>query len=152
MHNVNTLPSERFAIAGVIDPDAYAAGTYVTAYVPVSKFRRLCAIIAVGDFVSTGVLSAKLRRAEDAAGTNAEDITGATITNLTEAGTDSNKQVILNYDTAGEKGNAKDFIGLSVTLTTAGADMGALLLGFDPFFAPASDHDLSSVDEIVSKP
>lgn len=148
----NSLPSERCAIVGVIDPDAYTNAAYTTACVPVSKFRRLQAIIMAGTLGSSATIDAKLFRAEDASGTNPTDITGASITQLTQAGTDSDKQAIINYDTQGEEGNAKKFIGLSVTVGVAASDMGALLLGFDPFQAPASSDDLASVDEIVSKP
>lgn len=148
----NSLPSERVAVVGVIDPDAYGTGTVLSAFAPVAKFRRLQAIIMAGTLATNAVLSAKLQRADDASGTNPEDITGAAITNLTEAGTDSDKQAIINYDTQGEEGNAKKFIGISMTLTTAGGDAGALLLGFDPMDQPASDADLASVDSITSKP
>jgi hypothetical protein len=150
MSRVNRLPSEECAIVGVIDPDAYAANTYTTAFVEVSKFRRFQAIIMAGDLGSSATLDAKLQRASDASGTSAEDITGTSITQLTQAGTDSNKQVIINYDTQNEVGNAKRFIGLSITVGTATSDAGALLLGFDPFFSPASDSDAASVDEIKS--
>lgn len=150
MSRVNRLPTEECAVVGVIDPDAYAAAAYVTAFVEVSKFRRFMAVICAGDLGASATIDAKLRRATDAAGTSAEDITGAAITQLTQAGSDSNKQAIINYETQEEEGNAKRFIGLSVTVGTATSDMGALLLGFDPFFAPASDADASSVDEIVS--
>lgn len=148
----NSLPSERGAIVGVIDPDAYTNAAYLTQFVPVSKFRRLMAVIMVGTLGSSATVDAKLQRATDASGTSAEDITGTNITQLTQAGTDSDKQVIINYDTAGEEGNAKTYIGLSVTIGVAASDMGALLLGFDPMQAPASDNDLASVDQILSKP
>lgn len=148
----NSLPSERCAIVGVIDPDAYTNAAYQTAFAPVSKFRRFQAIIMAGTLGSSATIDAKLQRATDASGTSAEDITGASITQLTQAGTDSDKQSIINYDTAGEEGNAKNFIGLVVTVGVAASDMGALLLGFDPMQGPASDNDLTSVDQIVSKP
>lgn len=150
MLDMNTLPSERAAIVGIIDPDAYTATTYDTAWVQGGKFRRLMAIIMAGDLGSSATIDAKLRRASDSSGTGAEDITGASITQLTQAGTDDNKQAIINYDMQHEEGNAKEFISLRVTVGTATSDMGALLLGFDPFEAPASDDDLSSVDEIVT--
>lgn len=150
--NVNSLPSERCAVVGVIDPDAYNANSYQTAFAPVSKFRRFQAIVMVGDMQGSSTVAAKLQRATDASGTSAEDITGAAITTLTQAGSDDNKQAIINYDTQGEDGDAKNFIGLVVTVAAAASDMGAVLLGFDPMEAPASDNDLSSVDEIVSKP
>lgn len=146
----NSVPTERAALVGIIDADAYGAGTYTTTFVKAGLYRRLMAVIAPGDFVSTGVLNAKLRRATDSSGTSAEDITGAAITQMTEAGGKSNKQAIINYDLQNEAGNAKNYIGLSVTLTTAGADLTALLLGFDPLNKPASDNDLASVDEIVT--
>lgn len=149
---MNTLPSERCAIVGSIDPDAYSATTYDTAFVDASKFRRLMAIVMVGTMQGSSTVNAKLMRATDASGTSAEDITGAAITALTQAGSDGDKQAIINYDTQGEEGNAKRFIGLRVTVAAADSDMSALLLGFDPFSAPASDHDETSVDEIVSKP
>ena len=153
MSFVNSLPSDRAAIVGVIDPDAYTATTYATVAAPVSKFRRLQAIVFVGDLGSSATIDAKLQRCTDAAGSGPEDITGAAITQLTQAGTDSNKQAILNYDTQGEEGNQTNrFIRLLVTVGTATSDMGAVLLGFDAFNGPASDDDLSSVDEIVSKP
>lgn len=150
MSRVNRLPTEECAVVGVIDPDAYAANTYLTAFVEVSKFRRFMAVIMAGDLGSSATLDAKLQRATDAAGSGAEDISGAAITQLTQAGSDSNKQAIINYETQQEEGNAKRFIGLSVTVGTATSDVGALLFGFDPFFAPASDADAASVDEIVS--
>lgn len=147
---MNKLPTERVALVGVIDADAYAASTYTTTAVDCSKFRRLAALIAVGDFVSTGVLSAKLQKCTDASGTSAEDITNAAITNLTQAGSDDNKQAWINFDCQGLEGSEKRFVRLSVTLTTAGADMAAFLFGFDAFTNPASDNDASTVDEIVS--
>lgn len=148
--NVNSTPSERAAIVGVIDPDAYAANTYLSAFAPVSKFRRFQAVIFAGTLGASATLNAKLQRASDAAGTGAEDISGAAITELTQAGTDSDKQAVINYDTQHEEGNAKTFIGISLTVGVATSDAGAVLLGFDAFNNPASDADLASVDEIVN--
>jgi len=36
-----------------------------------------------------------------------------------------------------------------LTVATATSDVGAVILGLDPRYAPASDFDLASVDEIV---
>lgn len=146
----NSLPTERVALVGVIDPDNYSANTYLTEFVPVAKFRRVMAVISVGTMETNSVVAAKLQRASDAAGTGAEDISGAAITNLTAAGTDSDKQSIINYLTDSEAGDDKMFIGLSVTVSVAASDMSGHLFGFDPFNAPASDADVTSVDQIVS--
>jgi hypothetical protein len=150
MSHVNSLPSERAAVVGVIDPDAYAAGTYTTGYIPLKNFRRFMAVITAGDFVATGVLNAKLIAYTDGAGTGAADITGAAITALTQAGTDDNKQAVINLNTDALAGSAYTHFRLSMTLTTAGADAGAVVLGFDPLYGPGSDSDATTVDEIVS--
>lgn len=148
--NANLLPSDECAIIGVIDPDAYTAAAYSTSWLQTGDFRRLQAIVMAGDLGSSATINAKLERASDSSGTGAEDITNAAITALTQAGSDDNKQAIINYDMQHEEGNAKEFIRLTVTVGTATSDMGALLLGFLPFHGPASDTDASTVDEIVN--
>lgn len=149
MSGINSLPSERVAIIGVIDPDAYAAAAYNTGLVAVGNFHRLQAIVQVGDIVATGTVNAKLQGAIGSGGSPV-DIPGAAITQLTQAGSDSNKQAVINLNLDSLAGTGYDHVQLVVTLGTAGADMGALLLGFDPRSAPASDYDAATVDEIVS--
>ncbi len=148
---MNRTPSETSAVVGVIDPDAYAAAAYNTAYIPLKNFRRFMAVITVGDFVSTGTLNAKLTAYTDASGGGAHDIPGAAIAALTQAGADDNKQAIINLNTDALADSTKyTHMRLTVTLGTAGADMGAVVLGFDPLYPPASDNDAATVDEIVS--
>jgi len=148
---MNALPSEQVAVLGGIDPDAYAASTVVSDYVSLAEFERLMAVLEIGDIVSTGTVDAKLRQATDASGTGVKDITGKSCTQLTQAGSDSNKQVVFNMR-ADELDVANGFthVALSVTFGTAGCDASALLLGFNPKNYPASDNDISSVDEIVN--
>lgn len=148
---MNRLPSEVAAIVGAIDPDAYAANTYTTGYISMKLFRRFMAVVTVGDIVSTGVVNAKIIAYTDNAGGGAFDVPGAAITQMTEAGTDSNKQAVINFDTQALAGNTEyTHFRLSVALTVAGADMGAVVLGFDPLYAPASDNDAATVDSINS--
>ena len=148
---MNKLPSERVAVVGNIDPDAYAASTITTnEYIPLKNFRRFMAVLQAGDIVSTGTIDAKLIAYTSGAGAGATDITGSAITQLTQAGTDSNKQVVINLNTEALAGTAFTHFRLSVTLGTAGADFGAVVLGFDPLYPPATDNDVSTVDEVVS--
>lgn len=148
---MNKLPSEAVAVVGNIDPDAYAAAAYTTDYIPMRDFRRFMAIVQAGDIVSTGTVDAKLTAYTDAAGGGAFDIPGAAITQMTQAGTDSNKQAVINLNTDTLAGSVRyTHLRLTVTLGTAGADMGAVVLGFDPRSAPASDSDASTVDSIAS--
>lgn len=148
---MNKTPSEVCAVVGNIDPDAYSASTVTTnEYIPLKNFRRFMAIIQAGDIVSTGTIDAKLVSYTSGAGAGAADVTGSAITQLTQAGTDSNKQVVINFDPSKLAGSAATHFKLSVTMGTAGADLSAVVLGFDPLYAPASDNDTSTVDEIVT--
>ena len=151
MGSINSLPSERVAVVGNIDPDAYAAAAYTTGYIPLKDFHRFMAIIEAGDIVSTGTVDAKLTAYTSDAGAGAFDIPGAAITQLTQAGTDSNKQAVINLNADTLAGSTKyTHFRLTVTLGTAGADMSAIVLGLDPRHAPASDSDASTVDSIAS--
>lgn len=148
---MNKVPSEVAAIVGNIDPDAYANSTVTTnEYIPIKNFRRYMAIIQAGDIVSTGTIDAKLITYTNGSGSNPADVPGSAITQLTQAGTDSNKQVVINFDPSKLAGGTMTHFRLSVTMGTAGADLGAIVLGFDPIYRPASDNDVSTVDEIVN--
>lgn len=148
---INSLPSERAAIVAVIDPDAYSNGALQTGYFPLKDFARFMGIVMAGDIVSTGTIDAKFTVYTDDSGGGALDVTGAAITQLTQAGTDSNKQAVINLNTDALAGSTKYTHGrLVCTLGTAGADFAALVLGFDPRYAPASDSDATTVDSIAS--
>lgn len=151
--NTNTcLPSEVCAVLGGIDPDAYAASTVVTDYADMSKFESVMFVLEVGDIVATGTVDAVVHQATDSSGTGAKVLTSSkAITQLTQAGSDSNKQVVVNVRAEDlDLANGFDFCALSVTMGTAGADLSCLVLGFNPHYLPASDNDIASVDEIVS--
>jgi hypothetical protein len=150
MSTVNSLPSERTAIVGVIDPDAYTANTYTTGYISMAAFGRFQAVILAGTMGTGATLNAKLIGYTDASGTSPDDITGAAITALTQAGTDSDKQAVINFNTDAMAGSGKTHFRLSVTTAVEAVDFGAVVLGFDPRYSPASGSDLASVDEIVS--
>lgn len=148
---MNTKGSEQVAISGVIDPDANGAGALTTAYVDMSKFGSVMAIVLAGTLGASGTLDAKLVQATDSGGTGSKDVTGKAITQLTQAGTnDSDKQAIINCRSEElDVDNGFSFVALTMTTAAATSDSAALLLGCNPFSAPASNHDLTSVSEIV---
>jgi hypothetical protein len=150
MGTVNQLPSERVAVVGAIDPDAYTAAAYSTGWIALKDFHRFMAIVMGGDLGSSATLDAKLTAATSAAGAGATDITGAAITQMTQAGTDSNKQAVLNLNTDALAGTAYTHFRLTVTVAVATSDMGAVVFGIDPRHSPATDSDASTVDEVVS--
>lgn len=148
---MNMRGSEFVAVVGNIDPDAYGTGTETTGWIAAKDFERFMAIVQAGDLGTSATLDAKLEQASDSSGTGAKDITDKAITQLTQAGSDSNKQAVINLKPA-EMDMDNDFthFRLSMTVGTAASDAGAVVLGMDPLYGPASDTDVSTVDEIVS--
>lgn len=151
MGNPNLLPSHRAAVVGVIDPDANAAGALSTGWIAMKDFASIMAIVMAGDLGTSATLDAKIEQATDGSGTGAKDVSGKAITQLTQAGTDSNKQAVINCR-ADEIDIANGFTHARLTMTTATAtsDSAAIVLGFDPAYGPASDSDAATVDEIVA--
>lgn len=149
--NVNLKPSDRVAVVGAIDPDANAAGALSTGWVSVAEYASLMAIVMAGTLGASATLDAKLEQATDSSGTGAKDVTGKAITQLTQASpNDSDQQAIINcgqQDLDVNGGFA--FVRLTMTVGTATSDCGAVLLGFDPAYAPAVDNDATTVAEVV---
>jgi hypothetical protein len=145
----NLAPSQFSAVVGVIDPDAYAAGTYTTGWIDAKKFTSYQAIVMAGTLGSSATVDAKLEKATNGSGSGAVDVTGKAIVQLTQAGTDSDKQAIIELRPA-QLGSTFTHFRLSMTIGTATSDAGAIVLGRFPLNGPASASDLASVDEIVA--
>tara|TARA_R110002051_G_scaffold69334_1_gene124719 strand:- start:761 stop:1198 length:438 start_codon:yes stop_codon:yes gene_type:complete len=141
------LGSEQWAVIGVVDPDANTAAQYLTAAIDMSLWSRIVAVVQAGTLGSSGTLDFKLTDAS-ASGGSYTDITGKAITQLTQAGTDADKQSIINlrFD---ELNDDARYVKAAMTVGTATSDCSAIVMGL-PRYYPASDNDLSSVDEIVN--
>lgn len=153
---MSSQPSERAAIVSVIDPDNYAGTTTVVGdVIDMSKFHELMAIALTGTITANGTVDYKLQ-AGTATDSTFYDITGKAITQLTAAGTDSDKQAIINLkaEELAQQSNTDNrayrYVRELYTPGTVTVDFGTVVLGFKPRFGPASDDDLSSVDEIVT--
>jgi len=149
--NRNLLPSDRVAVADAIDPTSQSAGALSTGWISMATFQSVMAIAIAGALGSSATLDAKLEQASDSSGTGVKDVTGKAITQLTQAGTDSNKQAVINCR-AEELDIANGFthVRLTMTVATAASLTSAVLLGLDPRYGAASDNDVASVDEIVA--
>lgn len=145
------LPSEMAAVLGTIDPDAYAVSTVTSDWCDVGEFQQILAIVMAGELGASATLDAKLEQATDSSGTGAKDVTSSSIAQLTQAGSDSDKQALIQIR-ADDLDRANDFthVRLSMSIGTATSDAGGVVLGFNPRHGPASDNDLASVDEIVT--
>lgn len=147
----NANPSARVAVVGAIDPDAYAASTQTTGWIDAKKFHSFMAIIMAGTLGASATLDAKIEQASDGSGTGAKDVAGLAITQLTQAGTDSDKQAVINIDPHADldRTNGFDFFRLSMTVATAASDAGGIVLGLNPRYGAANASDATTVDEIV---
>ena len=94
--NLNAKPSELVAVVGNIDPDANGAATYTTGWVSMRDWHAVLAVVQAGDLGASATIDAKLEQATDGSGTGAKDVTGKAITQLTKAGSDDNKQALIN--------------------------------------------------------
>lgn len=148
---MSALFTEEVALLEAIDPDANTAATLTSGWVNFEHWHKMAALVALGALGTSATIDAKIEQASDSSGTGAKDITGKAITQLTDAGTDSDKQAWINIG-AEELDVANDFnhVRLSLTTAVATSDAAMFLFGLHPRFAPANDNDLASVDEIVT--
>ena len=139
--------AEKLAIAGVVDPDANAAGTFYTDAVDMADFNEVMLIFLLGIGVTTGshVLSAT-EEAASGTGTGSVAISGKAAGALTTGNNDG--QAIVNVS-ASELQQGFRYVYGRLVQTTAGADSAVVAIGGEPRFHPASDFDLASVAEIV---
>lgn len=142
---------ERVAVVGNIDPDAYGVGAVSSPWIPAKDFEQFLAIVQAGDLGTSATLDAKLEQAQDSSGTGVKDITGKAITQLTQAGTDSNKQAIISLKADElDAANLFDHFRVTVTVGTATSDAAAIVVADSPRRTPISAFDSTTVDEIVS--
>lgn len=145
--SLTTKQYEEYSVVGIIDPDAYTAGEQLTAAIDMSKWADIMAIVMAGDLGTNATLDGAFKASATSGGTYAA-ITAKAITQLTEAGTDSNKQAIIHLR-GDEMPAGKTWVKLSMTVGTATSDAGAIVLG-RPFVKPATLSDLAAVDEVVA--
>jgi len=134
-------------LLAVINPASKTANTYTTGWIDFSKYHRLMATILLGTISTNGTFDGKLEQANTSGGGGAKDVTGTTITQLTQAGTDSDKQVIIEVRPGQlDVANSFRWVRLSITTATAATIAAATVHGlakFDP------STQVATVDEVV---
>lgn len=112
--------TETIAVLDTINPALVDAAAAATAWVPIRLYRRVLGIIAVGA-TDIGITDIKLLGATDGSGTGSTAI--KTATNL--AGTDDNRQVLL-------EASDDDLVGythVQLTATVGDGSTGAYIAG-----------------------
>ena len=150
MGTINSLGSERAAVAAVIDPDDASAAAYTSAYVSMSSFNQIMAVVQTGTLHGSGTVDFKLVQATDSSATGSKDITGKAITQLVKASNDDDQAVINCRADELDVDNGFDYVAMTMTVGGGACDTSAIMLGMAARYAPASDNDLDSVQEIVS--
>lgn len=142
---------QAIAVVDCIDPDANTTGAITGDIIDMMKFEQVMFVVMAGALGTSATLDFQVYQGDSAAMGNAKVISGAAITQLTEAGTDSDKQAIVVVKQA-DLDEAGGFRWIRGTLTVGAAtsDSATLGLGYFPTYGPASDYDLTSVDEIVA--
>lgn len=137
------------AVVATIDPDAYTAAAYVSDGIDMSLWQEVMFIVEVGTLGSSATVDFFVDGGTDNS-TFATPITGKAITQLTDAGTDSDKQAIVLVTEAECTAQGVRYIRGELTVATATSDCGMIAIAFGPNYGPASANDLASVDEIVA--
>lgn len=145
----NEALSEQLAIIGTIDPDATAASTVSTDVIDMKHYRRVLFIVLAGELGSSATVDFEVNGDTASNGSFATAITGKAITQLTQAGTDSDKQVLVEVTAEEVAAQGFRYIRGDLTVGTATSDMAVVVLGSFLRYSDASQYDLASVDEII---
>ncbi|ARR55338.1 hypothetical protein HY78_18770 [Rhizorhabdus wittichii DC-6] len=149
--NANLNASAVVAVLAAIDPASQAAGTVTTGWIDMQDWFRIMAVLQVGALGAAATVDAKFVQAKDGSGGSAKDVPGTAITQLTKAGTDDNKQVVINLRPEDlDFNNGYRYVRLSLTVATAASLISALVLGLDARYGAANMSDATTVDEIVN--
>ena len=148
MTTVNSLGSERVAVAAVISPGALGVGATNTGWIDLALYTRLLAVLSLGVLGSGGTVDARWQQADDASGLNTVDSAQNALITIPKS-TGDNKQALMNFDTGRAKPFTKRFARLVVTIGGGASQVGVTVLGFDPRHGPATDNDAVSVVQIA---
>jgi len=146
MDNSNLLPSMRFALAAMIQPDSLAPSTVSTTWVSMVDYENIVGLMAVNDIAATATVDMKIEQAKDDAGTDAKDVDGKVIVQLDDTKDQTQKMINCRADEL-DVNNDFTHVRLSVTVATAACDVVGMILGFDPRSYPAEQP--ATVDQVI---
>lgn len=138
--------TEQVAFLDKLDPDSYAAAVYDTGFNSLRDYHRAAIVLLVGDMTQGATLDMDIEQATTTAGAGIKAITGKSITQLTQAGGDSNTTVVVELRTEElDVDNAFDCINAEVTVGTAAVEFALLILGLEPRYPPVPTTNLEEV-------
>ncbi len=138
------LFTEGAELLGVINPAASQAERN-SGWVCMKNFRRAVIILHVGSIATSGTLDLDIEEAKDASGTGVQNISGKSITQLTDA--DDNKVVVVEL--RAEEMDTNDgywYIQAELTGATADSISGLQIWGLSPRYKSVST---ALIEEVV---
>lgn len=145
----NQALTERLAIVSTLDPVSQSAATVTSDVVDMKQFRRVIFILSLGAMTTNSTVDMTIKGDTASNGSFATTITGKAITQLTEAGSDGNKQVAVEVTAEEVAAQGYRYIRAAVVVGTAASLISLVGLGEFMRYSNASASDLSSVDELV---
>ena len=139
--------TENMFLDSCIDADAHAAGTFWGDEIDMQDYHKVVYALSVGDMASSATVDYAVWGCATSAGTFAA-ITGGSITQLTQAGTDADKQALIEIDAQTVLAAGYRYVKDRLLVGTDAVDACAVGFGFYARYAP--ETDLTSVDEIVT--
>ena len=142
--------SESLALVATIDPASVAASTVTSDVIDLKLARRVVFIVAVGTLGASATVDFVVKGDSTSGGSFTTTITGKTITQLTKASSDDNKQVIVEVSAEEAAQQGFRYVRGSLTVGVAASQACVIALAGDLRYSAAADFDLASVDEIIN--
>lgn len=137
--------SEEWALVGTIDPQSVAVGTADTDVIDMQQFDEVAFVLAAGALGASATLDFSVAASAGVGMTSPVTIRSAA--QLTDAGTDDNKQIILGVRNNELSSRGLRYLRGTITVAVQACQAAVLVFGRS-FGAPASDYDLATVDSI----
>lgn len=139
--------TEKNALLAVHYPLTRQVATHVSDWVLMENYHRAFFELLLGAMGTNATVDADLQQASSATGTGAKAISGKSITQLTQAGTDNNSPVGIELRTEELDVNGGfEYVRFRVTIAVADCAYSATLRGHEPRYAPVST---AIYDEVV---
>lgn len=145
------MAENRIAIVGTVDPGALTATTHTTDIIDMQKHLEVGFIILLGTLGSSATVDFTVSASANSNMSSSAVLTSRTITQLTQAGTDSNKQVIVwvrGIEIATINPQYR-YIQGTLTVGTATSGAGVVVISTGQRSGASVDHNLASVDQVV---
>lgn len=138
---------EELSVVSTVDPQSSSTALNGDV-IDMLGHERAIFVLSVGALGTSATVDFAVNGDTASNGSFATAITGKSATQLTKAGSDDNKQVVI--EVTAEEARAQGYRYLRPTVTPAvAACLVSLVVLADNTYAPAGDYDLASVDEIV---